>query len=265
MKVVFLVELEDNSSHSMRYKEYLQLARLSRIRKRSPEAYFRFQQFQGELLASFLESQGIPLHDRLLLDLGCGLGGYGDMLRRHGARVIALDLKRGILSGAIPLVHADALSAPFQSKAFDMILCASLIEHVPDPGRLLEEIARLLRTGGIAYLSYPPFYSPLGGHHFSPFHLLGEKAALYIAHKRRRHARTTCKADEASAYPCSYRQAFGDWGLYRRTIAQVEDLLSELPFDLIKRSTRWLPIDFSGIPILREFLTWHVQFILRRR
>jgi len=249
----------------MRCKEYFQLLQLSRRRKKSPEEYFHFQQFQAELLVDFFQQHHIPIRNRLLLDLGCGLGGYGDVMQKHGADVIALDLEEKIFAGNIPLVHADACITPFHSNTFDMILCASLIEHVPDPKKLMEEITRLLRTGGFAYLSFPPFYSPLGGHQFSPFHLLGERAALCYARRHKQFGDSKWQTNKYPSCPSGFDLAFGNWGLYPRTIRQVENILSALPFEIIHRSTRWLPIDFSGIPILKEFLTWHVQFILRKR
>jgi SAM-dependent methyltransferase len=249
----------------MRCKDYLQLIQLSRRRKNSPEDYFHFQRFQAQLLVEFLRHQDIPFRNRLLLDLGCGLGGYGDVLQEYGTDVVALDLDEKMFMSDIPLVHADARAAPFPSNTFDMILCASLIEHVPDPISLMEEVARLLHTGGFAYLSFPPFYSPLGGHQFSPFHLLGERAALHCARRHKQRKGSSWQTDKYPTCPSGFDRAFGNWGLYPRTIRQVEEILSALPLDVIHRSTRWLPIDFSGIPILGEFLTWHVQFILRKR
>jgi hypothetical protein len=129
---------------------------------------------------------------------------------------------------------------------------------------MLWEIQRVLRIGGLAYLSFPPFYSPIGGHQFSPFHLLGERVAVRMKRRKNNFHNRLWLQDRYPETPDSYAQAWGDWGLYPLTIAKVEQLLRGIPIQVIERSTRWLPLDFSGIPLLREFLTWHVQFLLRK-
>jgi len=110
-----------------------------------------------------------------LLDLGCGFGGYSKAFLDASANVIGLDLSPINTQDKIPMVSGDALILPFNDNSFDIVICASLIEHIPEPFLLLKEIYRVLKSGGLLYLSFPPFYSPVGGHQFSPYHLLGEK------------------------------------------------------------------------------------------
>lgn len=69
------------------------------------------------------------------------------------------------LYGATPHVFADAATLPFADGTFDAVVCLEVIEHVPDPERVLAEIARVLRPGGRAWLSMPFLY-PL---HDAPF------------------------------------------------------------------------------------------------
>ena len=64
---------------------------------------------------------------------------------------------------------SDARDIPAPSAAFDVILCTEVLEHVPEPDRVVAEIGRLLRPGGVAYLS-----APLGsGLHQEPYHFYG--------------------------------------------------------------------------------------------
>jgi len=247
---------------NLRLKDYITLFRVAQKRLDSPEAYRSFQHFQGELLVKFLQSHRLNLRNHRVLDLGCGFGGYSIVLKETGAQVISADLSPSDSAGELEMFCADAQCLPLADKSVDLIICASLIEHVQNPAQLLREIYRVLRVDGWVYLSFPPFYTPIGGHQFSPFHLLGERTAIKMQRGKAVFKNKEWLQERYPEAPNSFAQAFGDWGLYPLTISKVEKLLHEIPFQIFERSTRWLPIDFSGIPILREFLTWHVQFLL---
>lgn len=226
--------------------------------------YKKFQQFQGDLLAKYLRAQGMDIQGKKTLDLGCGQGGYAQALLNRGAEVIGADLDpRERLSG-IPIVGADAVRLPFREETFDLVVCASLVEHVPDPPALLKEIFRVLRPTGKAYLSFPPFYSFWGGHQFSPFHLLGEKRALIINRYFRRFKHSDWVWDAYPQTPASFSRAYGAWGLFPVTIAGARRWIDRSPFILIDQSTRWSRVNFSRLSFFREWLTWHVQFLLSK-
>lgn len=48
-----------------------------------------------------------------------------------------------------PLFDADAAAMPFAAGAFDYTICSNLLEHVPDPGAVIEELMRVSRAGYI--------------------------------------------------------------------------------------------------------------------
>ncbi len=48
-----------------------------------------------------------------------------------------------------PLFAADAAEMPFADGAFDYTICSNLLEHVPDPGRVMDELMRVSRAGYI--------------------------------------------------------------------------------------------------------------------
>lgn len=59
-------------------------------------------------------------------------------------------------------IVADATCLPFKDNSVDAVICESLLEHVPDPGRVVGEIKRVLKPGGFFYLTIPflaPFHS----------------------------------------------------------------------------------------------------------
>ncbi len=73
-------------------------------------------------------------------------------------------------------IRCDAQSLPFKGNIFDTIICIDVIEHVPDPQKMVSELVRVLKPGGILILSTPFFFymheSPFDFHRFSKFGLL---------------------------------------------------------------------------------------------
>lgn len=250
---------------SIRLQDWRTFYHLRQRRNNSPADYFAFEEFQGQLLAEYLERRGMLFEGCHTLDLACGLGGYIPPLQARGARVVAVDFNIPHKVKVIPFAVADALHVPFPDNCFDLLICTNLIEHVPSPAELLREIWRVLKPRGVVYLSYPPYYSPKGGHQFAPFHIFGERFALWMARRRGLFKKEKWLQEKFPTNPTSFAKAFGTWGLYKLTIARVNREIRQLPFEILERSTRWMPIDFSSIPILGEFLTIHVQFLLRKQ
>jgi SAM-dependent methyltransferase len=231
--------------------DYRTLWRLARRRFATSTDYKAFQRFQGEMLIDFFESKGVSLRGQMMLDVGCGSGGYSQLFFQAGAELVSLDLEvHPALAPQVRrrLVLGDVQSLPLSSEQFDVVFCASLIEHVANPGRLAQELYRVLRTGGWCYVGFPPFYSPAGGHQFKPYHLLGERAAVALAGKR----------------ASSYASAGGSWGLYPLSIRQARRYLSQAGFTIHDVSTKFLPISFARVPLLGEVLTWYVQFLISK-
>lgn len=245
-------------------QQILNLIRISKRRLDSAQAYQNFQTLQGNLLIDYLKQFGVGINNQPILDLGYGLGGYSNSFASQGGNVIGVDLEpynRGV--NAI-LIQADSVSIPLENSSVSTIICASLIEHIPKPVSVLEETFRVVKEGGFVYISFPPFYSLNGGHQFSPFHLLGEKMAIKIKKKFGLYRKRPWLQNKYKRIPESFSEAYGNWGIYKMTIGHFENLLKKTNFTIVDRSTRWIPIDFSGIPILREFLTWHVQYLLSK-
>lgn len=49
----------------------------------------------------------------------------------------------------------DAHNIPFQSDSFDSVICNAVLEHVPNPQIVVDEIIRVLKPGGLIYLEVP--------------------------------------------------------------------------------------------------------------
>jgi ubiquinone/menaquinone biosynthesis C-methylase UbiE/ribosomal protein S27AE len=52
-------------------------------------------------------------------------------------------------AAAVTLVHHDAAHLPFLDETFDAVACVEALEFMPSPERVLSEMARVLRPGGV--------------------------------------------------------------------------------------------------------------------
>lgn len=52
-------------------------------------------------------------------------------------------------------VVADLLCMPFEDNTFDVVLCTQVLEHINRPQEFLKELYRVLKPGGILYLTAP--------------------------------------------------------------------------------------------------------------
>jgi len=94
------------------------------------------------------------LNDGLVLDLGCGVGHSYHLLEPR--ETIGVDIDAGALEGQDrETVVADMRDLPFDDASFGSVLSVQSVEHVPNPERVLEEVARVLEPGGVAVFVTP--------------------------------------------------------------------------------------------------------------
>jgi SAM-dependent methyltransferase len=115
-----------------------------------------------------------PEAEDWILDAGCGEGRHTFAFCRTRCRVAALDRdntslrkaqyvlremdKRGEAKGSALVLRGDNLRLPFRDGAFHKILCAEVLEHIPDDRGAVLELMRVLRPGGELAVTVPtPF------------------------------------------------------------------------------------------------------------
>jgi SAM-dependent methyltransferase len=89
-----------------------------------------------------------------VLDLGCGVGhSFRELAPRE---TVGVDVEPAALAGQDRETHvADMRRLPFDDGSFASVLSVHSIEHVPDPGLALAEVARVLSPAGRAVLVTP--------------------------------------------------------------------------------------------------------------
>lgn len=103
------------------------------------------------------------------LSLGTGEGDYDAMIAKHCQHLIACDINEQDIAFAKALNHTvknldyqveNALALSFENDTFDLLVSVEVIEHVGNPQQMMREVARVLRPGGIAIITFPSLDFP---------------------------------------------------------------------------------------------------------
>lgn len=117
---------------------------------------------EGELFALRMAAGAdlIPASQRLL-DVGCGNGAFGLLVQQKVVEIHGIECAEDAVERAqgrgVRVRRCDLNRDPFPYADgwFDAVACLDVIEHVLDPRRLLREIQRVLRPGGVLILTTP--------------------------------------------------------------------------------------------------------------
>lgn len=130
--------------------------RYARLRQRLPRflarRVFHFETAIEDALARFA---GELAQGALVLDAGAGEGAYARFFPKQ--RYVGVDLGIGDPQWDYRRLDTvgDLLRLPFRSGTFDACLNVVTLEHVPEPARAVEEMARALKPGGRLLLVAP--------------------------------------------------------------------------------------------------------------
>ena len=155
---------EENYDHSSdpNFVEYY--ARESQ----SPETTQRFRRIRDRAVALLAESGRTGLLD--VTDIGCGAGTQALLWSDLGHRVSALDVNEPLVTIAraraaerglsIRFDVGTATALPYADASADAVLLPELLEHVAEWQSCLNEAVRVLRPGGLLYLSTTNWLCP---------------------------------------------------------------------------------------------------------
>ncbi len=104
------------------------------------------------------------LNGAKVLDVGCGGGILSEYMARAGAKVTGIDANADLI--AVARVHGARSNldiryectsvenwAEHEGDRYDVITCMELLEHLPEPDRMIRECARCLNVDGAIFFS----------------------------------------------------------------------------------------------------------------
>lgn len=106
----------------------------------------------------------VGLEGKRVLDIGCGGGILAESMAARGATVTAIDMAEAPLAVARIHLRESGLEVDYlkstaeehaeaHAGAYDAVTCLEMLEHVPDPSRVVAACARLVRPGGQVFFS----------------------------------------------------------------------------------------------------------------
>lgn len=103
----------------------------------------------------------VPLKNLRVLDIGGSTGIIDDYLSDHFGSVTGVDIDKKAVEyaaetfkkGNLFFYHGDAMNLAVADETFDVVICSQIYEHVPDSKKMIAEIYRVLRPGGVCYFA----------------------------------------------------------------------------------------------------------------
>lgn len=146
------------------------------MQKRHTDRYRYFREEAATTEKYFIPylSEFIDVDNINVLEVGCGEGGNLLPFARRGCRVVGVDLSEQRVRQAESFFSRECAAGTFvcddvmhyrgDGRLFDLIVCHDVVEHIPEKGKMLLALKRLLAPGGRLFVAFPAWQMPFGGH-----------------------------------------------------------------------------------------------------
>ena len=246
----------------------------------------RANQRRTAIATSLLARRGVDIAACDVLEVGCHIGfgvfAVGTTGRRVGLEHFGENVEKArslasLFGDARAEFHQGTAAAlPFEDESFDFVQTHHVIEHM-EPGiwqSYLDEMARVLRPGGLCLLSFPHWHYPVEGHYHLPFlHWLPRRMrprlARWSPQYRRVHEaektylRTADRQEDVSftEFPKIKRVRT----LARRALFEVEDVTREFLRDDRMKALLGAMKQRIAIALARTWICPERKFLLHKR
>lgn len=131
---------------------------------------------KAKKIISILKDSRGDLSQLSCLDLGCSVGIITEFLGRHFKEVVGVDVDKEAIKRAkkraarknVSFLISEENALPVKDESFDVVIFNQVYEHAENPERLISEIKRVLKPGGVCYFGARNKYSVFDGHYPLP-------------------------------------------------------------------------------------------------
>jgi len=128
-----------------------------------PQGEFKTLHDVNPLRLKFIQEHA-DLKGKKVVDVGCGGGILTEGLAKLGAEALGIDLSEDLIDIAdlhslesgvnahYQKISAETLATQ-QPQNFDHVTCMEMLEHVPDPGSIINACSQLVKPGGMVFFS----------------------------------------------------------------------------------------------------------------
>lgn len=130
------------------------------------------------------------LDSKSAVDVGCGTGDLLGAVLKKGFKtklLTGMDYSNAMLLIAkeklknTAFIRADAQMLPYKNESFDLAFSIGVVPYLNEPQKAVSELYRILKTGGVCFLSYPYKKTILSFFRTNPLGLWIRKHILKIA------------------------------------------------------------------------------------
>ena len=181
------------------------------------------------------------IHGGALCDLGCGTAPLYIKYKDYADEVVLVDWDNSFHDNQYLDYTCDlSKPLPFKDETFDSIILSDVLEHIPNPAQLLNEIYRCLKSRGVLLLNVPFFYwiheAPHDYFRFTEhmLRIMADEANLTLLQIESIGGYNSIMADLLAKKFASKKSAFGFW---------VSDIIQRIALNSDKKKrdkTRWL-------------------------
>jgi ubiquinone/menaquinone biosynthesis C-methylase UbiE len=208
---------------------------------------------KADKILAILKTHLGKISDLKLLDVGSSTGIITNYLSNNFKETIGIDIdekgvkyaKKEFENEHLHFYMQDSMNIEFPDNTFDVVNCTHIYEHVPDSKKLMDEIFRVLKQGGICFFAAGNRLIFIEGHYKLPLLSVVPK---FVAH---RYIKLFKKADYYYETHLTY------WGLKKITSKfEIFDYTTEI----IKNPNKYFATDMIKD---HSFNQWLYLFILK--
>ncbi|KQV80504.1 class I SAM-dependent methyltransferase [Rhizobium sp. Root1220] len=208
-----------------------------------------YEQLMGRwskvLAPKFIAFAGLSDREKIL-DVGCGTGSLTFELAQHARlhEIVAIDfaeifideVKRLNSDSRIKASQADACNLPFENSGFDRALALLVLHFIPEAGKAIAEMRRVVRPGGVVAAAVWDHYGGMPG-----MRMVVDAVALLSEHGRQLRTRYCF---QPMTQPGELKHAFVEQGLLQVTETELLVRMEYKNFDDF-----WVPIAAGEGPL----------------